>query len=477
MSFLDINSSKKKYLFIISFLLGTSFSLSFEPFSIPFSALVIIGIFFSLNDYIFKNFASAGSTFFVNGILFGFGFFISSMYWVSNSILEFDDNLLYLIPIPLIILPIFLSLFIGLMQIINFYLWSRSNSRLFFFTSTWIIFELLRSNLFTGLPWNLIGYSWSWSLNYSQAVSIFGVYGLGLITVFCAGSIFLFFNNKREKKYIIIPALILIVMNISGYKRVNNYEEVYLDQTIRIIHTHYDQDKKWLKESIKDTADLGSPDLVSIFPESSLGINPDTPNNWISGFIRKNENKFFNSLKYDGYVYDKKILVPFGEYFPLSNILVKYFPNKSFVQSSLSKGKNEQEFPSNITPLICYEVIFPSFVRSGVSKETDLLVNISNDAWFGKFSGPKQHFVQAWFRSVELGIPMARSSNRGYSGLINPIGKIVYETSSDKNIYIDVEIPQKLENTFYRKYGDSLAYFLIVLFFIIGYATRESKEG
>ena len=132
MSFLDINSSKKKYLFIISFLLGTSFSLSFEPFSIPFSALVVIGIFFSLNDYVFKNFARAGSTFFVNGILFGFGFFISSMYWVSNSILEFDDNLLYLIPIPLIILPIFLSLFIGLMQIINFYLWSTSNSRLFF---------------------------------------------------------------------------------------------------------------------------------------------------------------------------------------------------------------------------------------------------------------------------------------------------------------------------------------------------------
>ena len=151
--------------------------------------------------------------------------------------------------------------------------------------------------------------------------------------------------------------------------------------------------------------------------------------------------------------------------------------SKSFMQSSLSKGKNEQEFPSNITPLICYEVIFPSFVRSVVSKETDLLVNISNDAWFGKFSGPKQHFVQAWFRSVELGIPMARSSNRGYSGLINPIGKIVYETSSEKNIYIDVEIPQKLENTFYRKYGDSLAYFLIVLFFIIGYATRESKES
>ena len=477
MSFSDINLPKKKYLFIISFLLGILHSLSFEPFTVPFFSLIIIGIFFSLNDYVFKNFARVSSIFFVNGILFGFGFFISSMYWVSNSILEFDYNLRYLIPIPLIILPMFLSLFIGLMQIINSYLWSTSNSRLFFFTSTWIIFELLRSNLFTGLPWNLIGYSWSWSLNYSQAVSIFGVYGLGLITVFCAGSISLFFNNMSEKKYIIIPALILIIINVYGYIRINNYEEVYLDQTIRIIHTHYDQDKKWLKESIDKTVDLGSTDLVTIFPESSLGINPDTPINWISGFIRKNENKFFNSLKYNGYIYDKKILVPFGEYFPFSNILVKYFPNNPLIQSSLTKGKNEQEFPSNITPLICYEVIFPSFVRSGVSKDTVLLVNISNDAWFGKFSGPKQHFVQARFRSVELGIPMARSSNRGYSGLINPIGKVISETSSDKNMYIDVEIPQKIESTFYRKHGDLLTYFLIVLFFIIGYAVRESKDS
>ena len=477
MSFPDINPSKKKYLFIISFLLGSSLSLSFEPFTIPFSALIIIGIFFSLNDYVFKNFTCVGSIFFVNGILFGLGFFMSSMYWVSNSILEFDYNLRYLIPIPLIILPLFLSLFIGLMQIINSYLWSTSNSRLFFFTSTWIIFELLRSNLFTGLPWNLIGYSWSWSLNYSQAISIFGVYGLGLITVFCAGSIFLFLNNMSEKKYIIIPSIILIIINLYGYIRVNNYEEVYLDKTIRIIHTHYDQDKKWLKESIDKIAELGSPDLVTVFPESSLGLNANIPNNWISGFIRKHENNYFNSLKYNGYIYDKKILVPFGEYFPFSNVFVKYFPNNPLVQSSLSKGNNEQKFTSNITPLICYEVIFPSFVRSGVSKETDLLVNISNDAWFGKFSGPKQHFVQAWFRSVELGIPMARSSNKGYSALINPIGKIISKTSLDKNMYIDVEIPQKLENTFYRKYGDSLTYFLIVLFFIIGYAIRENKES
>ena len=81
---------------------------------------------------------------------------------------------------------------------------------------------------------------------------------------------------------------------------------------------------------------------------------------------------------------------------------------------------SSQIFPSNILPLICYEVIFPSFVRKSISNNTDLLVNISNDGWFGNFSGPKQHFVHAQFRSIELGIPMVRSSNKGISGLISP---------------------------------------------------------
>ena len=126
-------------------------------------------------------------------------------------------------------------------------------------------------------------------------------------------------------------------------------------------------------------------------------------------------------------------------------------------------------------PLICYEAIFPSFVRSSISSDTELLVNISNDGWFGNFSGPKQHFVHSQFRSIELGIPMVRSSNKGISGLIGPIGEIVNTTDSKKTTYLDVKIPKKLETTVYRKHGNLFTYFLIVLFFIIGYAVRSNK--
>ena len=80
-------------------------------------------------------------------------------------------------------------------QLVNAYYWDESNSKIFYFSTVWIVFEFLRSILFTGLPWNLIGYSWSWSLKYSQIVSVLGVYGLGFLTVFCSVSIFSIFIN------------------------------------------------------------------------------------------------------------------------------------------------------------------------------------------------------------------------------------------------------------------------------------------
>ena len=142
----------------------------------------------------------------------------------------------------------------------------------------------------------------------------------------------------------------------------------------------------------------------------------------------------------------------------------------------MEKGRDNQLFSINITPLICYEVIFPSFVRNSISSSTNLLVNISNDGWFGTFSGPRQHFVHAQFRSIELGIPIVRSSNKGISGLIGPFGEIINTTNSDKIAFLDVRIPKKLETTIYREYGNLLTYFLIVLFFIIGYAIQSKQK-
>tara|TARA_B100002019_G_scaffold293039_1_gene318401 strand:- start:2050 stop:3492 length:1443 start_codon:yes stop_codon:yes gene_type:complete len=476
MTLLEFIPQKKFYILITNFFLGLFLAFSFEPYNVPFLSLIIIGLYFLLNDYAFEKFQDHYKIFFFNGILFGFGFFLLSMYWVSNSILEYDSELFYVAPLIAIFFPLFISIFFGVMQIVNAFYWSESNSKIFYFSLVWSLFEFFRSFLFTGLPWNLIGYSWSWSLSYSQLVSIFGIYGLGLITVFCSVCIFSYLSNSKNKPYFIFAIIVLILFYVYGTFRINSNQTIYSENELRIVHTFFDQKEKWTRQSIEKTAAMGSPELVTVFPETSFGYNSNIPSNWIVGYIRKDRDYYFNSLKYKDVIYDKKILVPFGEYFPLSNLFNYMFPENSYFQNELTKGDYDQLFNSYILPLICYEIIFPSFVHNGVSDDTNLLVNISNDGWFGKFSGPRQHFVHAQFRSIELGIPLARSSNKGISGLISPIGEIIKFTNSNENMYLDVKIPNKLKSTIYREYGNLLTYFLIVLFFIIGYAIQLKKN-
>ena len=476
MKILELIPPNKLYFFVINFVLGLLLAFSFEPFNLPFLSLIVIGIYFLLNDHAFKTLKSHYKIFFYNGLFFGYGFFLLSMYWVSNSILEFDAKLFYIVPIIFIFFPLFLSIFFGVMQTVNAFFWSKTNSKIFYFSSIWIIFEFLRSMLFSGLPWNLVGYSWSWSLTYSQAVSILGIYGLGLLTVFSSVCIFTYIYNSKNKFYLLLAILILILLYFYGYIRINNNQLSYSDNELRIVHTYFNQKDKWTRQSVEQTASMGSLDMITVFPETSFGFDSDRPKNWMVGHIRKDQNKFYNSVSYMGFTYDKKILVPFGEYTPLSSLINTLFPKNLFFKNGITSGHDNQVFSKNILPLICYEIIFPSFVRNSVTTSTNLLVNISNDGWFGNFSGPRQHFVHAQFRSIELGIPLVRSSNKGISGLISPIGETINVTESGKTNYIDVKIPKKLNTTVYRKYGNLFTYFLIVLFFIIGYAIQPKQK-
>ncbi len=473
----ELISTRRGYLFFINFILGVSLALCFEPFNIPFLTIPIIGFLFLINDHTFNSSNKIVIIFFLNGIFFGFGFFLFSMYWISNSVLVLDESLSYLVPLILIFFPLSMSIFFGLMQVCNALVWSSSDSRLFFFTIIWILFELLRSFIFTGLPWNLIGYSWSWSLGFSQSVSILGVYGLGFITIFCSVCLINFFNYNNKNIYLYISVLILLFLFVFGQYRLINNEIVYSNNTVRIVHTHFDQEMKWSDNGINKIKNMGSNKLLTVFPETSLGLGVDIKKNWFAGYIRKENKKFYNSILYNGKIYDKKILVPFGEFIPFSKYLSYFMPDNQFIQNTLTRGSKNQDFSRKILPLICYEAIFSSFVRKNVSHETELLVNISNDGWFGKHSGPKQHFVHSRFRSIELGIPMVRSSNKGISGIVSPLGEIIHSIDSSENTNLDVKIPYKLNTTFYKKYGNLLTYFLIVLFFIFGYAINLKSKN
>ena len=461
----------KKYFYFSSFLLGVILSLGFDPYNIPFISLLVVGLLFKLNEQFFIKYNYSYQGFFLIGLTFGFGFFISSTYWISNALIVYGGNTKFLLPFSIVLLPLVLGFFYGVMQLFNCFFWNNSNAKIFYFTVFWIIFELLRSYLFTGLPWNLICYSWSWSTNFIQVLSLIGPYGLGAMSVFCSCAIF---SIKKKQSNIIIAVLgimILFLVNLYGSKRIENYKETYLDNfDVRIVGTYINQDKKWSESTRAIINEMLSENSLTIIPETMAGLKLLKGKNLLQGYLRNEGTKYYNSIDYNGSTYDKKHLVPFGEYIPFSNFINQTPLSKYFNTTSLSKGETKN-FPSNIVPLIYYEGIFPNFVKLNRKIGAKLLVNITNDSWFGKKTGPKQHFTHVKFRAIEEGLPLIRSSNMGFSGLINPLGSIVSQVELESNSYVDVKIPRGV-NTFYSIYRYNIIYFLIALFWIFGYFTQ-----
>jgi apolipoprotein N-acyltransferase len=167
--------------------------------------------------------------------------------------------------------------------------------------------------------------------------------------------------------------------------------------------------------------------------------------------------------------YHKIHLVPFGEYVPLG----KNLPIKKLTYGlpDYSSGETAQEFivkSLKVTPIVCYEVIFSDEVRQR-SLDTDLLVNVAYDTWFGKSSGPYQHYYIARMRAVENGVPLIRSANNGISAIIDPVGRILQKADLDSYTILDGYIPNKLINkTIYGLYSQYLIMaFLILVVFLI----------
>ena len=458
----------QKNFFVVSFFLGIFLSLGFDPFNIPFLSLIVIGLLFKLNNKFYLKYSNSYKGFFLIGIAFGFGFFISSTYWISNALIVYGGNIKYLLPFSIIILPLVLGIFYGTMQIFNCYFWNSSHSKIFYFTAFWAIFEILRSHLFSGLPWNLICYSWSWSLHFIQSLSLVGPYGLGIISVFCSCLIFSFRFKLLDSVIAISGILILALVYLYGAERIENYKEIYSHNfDVRIIGTNINQKDKWLESTRSLINEMQSETSLTIIPETMAGLKKLKGDNLLQGYLRKEGGKYYNSIAYNNFIYDKKQLVPFGEFIPFSNFIDKTFLSNYFDTTSLSKGE-DKDFPSIIVPLICYEGIFPHFVGNNRKTGAKLLVNITNDAWFGKNTGPKQHFTHVRYRAIEEGLPLVRSSNMGFSGLISPLGNVLDQVPKESNSYVDVKIPNGVK-TIYSKYRYKITYFSILLLLMSGY--------
>ena len=497
----------KKYGFL--FLLGAISSLAFAPtFFFP-----ILWASFSIFLLFITNSKNSKDAFFV-GWFFGLGHFVVGLYWICASMLVEPLKFAWLIPFTILGVPSLQALLIGATSLCTYKLIKNPKfgkiQTLLSFGGFWTIFEISRTYLFSGFPWNLLGYVWGFSDRMIQIGSVLGTYGLTFFTVLIFSSPFLLLELKKDslsiklykskKKLIQIVFFLMLIpiFFIFGNERLKN--ERKLEDTglkARIVQPNIKQKDKWdddkrgdsIYKQINMSTSKNTPFLdYIIWPEASipyvLNLNPEIANiitedlnsktQVIAGSLRAELNKETKEIKKiwnSAYVlqnkkiidvYDKKHLVPFGEYVPFRRFIP--FINKiTHGGMDFSEGTGSGIFELKkgffVRILICYEVIFPNEIITD-SRKPDLIINLTNDAWFEKTSGPYQHMVASRMRSVEYGIPLIRAANTGISGFVNSYGKVVDKINLNVDNYLDVDISETLGETFYLKYKFFLLMFL-----------------
>ena len=503
-------NSRFLVLYFTPFIIGLLTAFSFQPFNITILNFIILPIFFGLTVYINKK---SKSTFrkkpykknlFIFGSLFGFGFYLSGISWIIHS-LTFDENFKVLIPFALILIPLFLSLFIGFVTLLVGPFLNYNISSIFIFSGAMAFSDFLRAKLFTGFPWNLWAYSLSWSTEILQILNLIGLFAFNLVVItFFTIPIVFFYKFTAIRKFLIFLFTIILALGFYIYGSYEiNKNKIFLKTVnkkvnVKIISPNFDleyglninQIEKKLKKIIKYSEPINNKKTLFIWPEGVFSgysynevlifkdlIKKNFNKNHyiIFGISKLNENtgSFYNSLLLvDNELdiiqqYNKQKLVPFGEFLPFERLLNKFGLKKiTEGHGSFQKGNekiNIEIDELNILPLICYEVIFTSIIQQA-SSDTNLIINISEDAWFGNTIGPDQHFSKSIFRAIENGTFFLRSANKGISAIIDNKGGIIKQLNRNEAGNIELEVPLIKSK---RNKNDLIFFVLLITYLLI----------
>ena len=491
--------------YVIPFLLGlfTSFSLP------PYNFLIINFITFpTLLFFLIYNYKKSKWISFKIGWLFGFGYFISNLYWITNS-LTFEEIFKPLIPFALIIIPLFLGIFYGLGTLIcSFFNLKKNFSTVLIFSVIFSLIEFIRGFVLGGFPWNIIVYSWTNYLNSIQILSLIGTYSFNLIsiTIFLLPFLFLFQKERKIKIFIFLFLLFILISNaFYGYKKIKNDEKFYSefkDFKIKIISPKISIDRFFEVNNegviIEELIELSNPNIshntIFIFPEGALaGVNLNKLKSFKEIFLKKysdkhiiimginteeeigNSSKIYNSMVIlDNNLnliseYNKIKLVPFGEFLPFENFFKKIGLKKvSYGYESFSAGNKRKSISLgfdnlNSIPLICYEIIYSGKI-SLESGKTNFIINISEDGWFGDSIGPHQHFSHTIFRAIEEGKNIIRSANNGISAYIDSNGLVISKIESNKKGVIEINNYKKFSETLFSKFGNKIFFYIVLIY-------------
>ena len=485
-------------LYIFIFLIGLLSSFGLPPYNLfyvnflSYPALLWVLLFYSKDKIISFNL----------GWIFGFGYFISNLYWITNS-LTFEDIFKPLIPFALILIPLFLGLFYGFSTLAFSLFKPKKNFLSILMLATSLsVSEYIRSFIFGGFPWNLIAFSFTDYLEFIQLLSITGTYAFNsLVILLFLLPISLFFKLKENIKGIIcIISLLVIFSNYfwgkSNLKKHELKPKIDLGFTIKIISPKVNISRYFQNESpsqfISELINISKPDTsnetVFILPEGILSSiyfedlkkfktlflnNFSKKHKIILGMnIYEDQNIYNSLLVLDNNLnilerYYKNKLVPFGEFLPFEKLLVK-LGFKKITQGYQSFSSDNRRDPIrlndiNIIPLICYEIIYSGKINKS-KKNYEFILNISEDGWFGNSIGPYQHYSHSIFRSIEEGKSVIRSSNNGISAYINAKGQVVEKILTTDKGFIELNSFKKSDKTIFSSHGNKIFFYFLFIY-------------
>ena len=390
----------------------------------------------------------------------------------------------------------------------------------FIFSILFSIIEFIRGTIFTGFPWNLIGFSFSESIYFIQILSVIGTYSFNLfcISLFSLPSLLILRSSRNEITVCFLFILVSVGFLIFGNIKNNNFnssESVKNSYIIKAISTNISLDRfyknkdelKIINELIDLSATNKKKPTIFLWPE---GIIPDSYVENIDKYKDLFSKNFgdddliimgVNSLKNEGdeilffnsmavfnnkleliQSYNKVNLVPFGEFTPFENIFsligLKTITNEyqSFSSGSTRKPLNikNNKIDLNLLPLICYEIIYSG--KLSKNKKFDYIINISEDGWFGDSIGPKQHFSHSIFRSIESGKYIIRSANNGISAVVNPIGIIEQDIAFGSTGFLELSESKPFKSTLFMSYGNKIFLMLILLYILLTFSFNKLRN-
>ncbi|MDC0072215.1 apolipoprotein N-acyltransferase [Gammaproteobacteria bacterium] len=481
---------------------GSLFALGFAPFSLWPLSLFSVCVLMHLMEGMGKKES------FIIGFLYGVGYWLIGISWVfvsihyHGNINELSSSLITLLFISC------LSVYMGLFGVLYSYLsFESTKSTIIVFPICWGLIEILRGILFTGFPWLLAGTTISDTV-LGGWISVIGSQGNSIVLMIFCGALYALYKEIKNSDPLLYSSLIIGFIIVSSFVlKPINWTTPSHEIPVSVYQPNLTLEEKWSYEGIAQTQKMFESSIkealeseLIVFPETALIQSRDEIEEWLqsinetgkskdisllTGIIARSEDDRANNLMRNRIMglgsasgsYDKQQLVPFGEFIPLERFLGKLLDLMGLKLTNTVPGDQFSHIKSTIlkiSPSICYEIAYPGLINQSAGN-SNILVTISNDTWFGSSIGPEQHLQLAKDRVLEHQKPLLRSTNSGISAIIDHRGNILGKQEYFEEKTLKGRVVLQEGNTPYNHLGNSILYFYITIMMVVSLLINRNK--